>query len=120
MEVSGRTSRVLLLTDPAFAVAAVAVPPEPPKDGAPARQEGILRGSSEDDAALVLSHVSRAAGVRAGWLVITARDDASGWPAGLLLGTVKSVSDEFGSFLRIEVAPVVDVDRLDYVMVLSR
>lgn len=120
VEVSERSSRVLCLTDPGFAVAAVAVPPEPPKEGAPPREEGVLRGASEDDAVLVLSRVSRRAGVRAGWLVVTARDDASRWPAGLLLGTVKSVSDEFGSFLRIEVAPAVDPGGLDYVMVLSR
>ncbi len=119
VEVSERTARVLLLTDPGFAVVAVAVPPDPPKEGAPAREEGILRGSSEDDAMLVLSRVSRRAAVQAGWLVITARDDASRWPPGLLLGSVKSVS-EFGSFLRVEVAPAVDVQALDYVMVLSR
>ncbi|MEK7866997.1 MAG: rod shape-determining protein MreC [Planctomycetota bacterium] len=119
VEVSERTCRVLLLTDPAFAVVAVAVPPDPPKEGAPAREEGILRGSSEDEATLVLSRVSRRAGVQAGWLVITARDDASRWPPGLLLGTVKSVS-EFGYFIGVEVAPAVDVQALDYVMVLSR
>lgn len=119
VEVSERTARVLLLTDPAFAVVAVAVPPDPPKEGAPAREEGVLRGSSEDEATLVLSRVSRRAGLQAGWLVVTARDDASRWPPGLLLGTVKSVS-EFGSFLRVEVSPAAVVDGLDYVMVLSR
>lgn len=119
VEVSERTARVLLLTDPTFAVAAVALPPQPPKEGAPPREEGILRGVGVDDARLVLSRVSRRAGVRAGWLVVTARDDAARWPPGLLLGEVKT-AEELGSFLRIEVSPAVDVQHLDYVMVLAR
>ncbi len=120
VEVSERSSRVLLLTDPAFVVGAIAVPPNPSKDGEPQREEGILRGSSEDDATLTLSRLSRRTGVQPGWLVITSKDPESRWPAGLLLGTVKSVGDLGNYYLRIEVTPAVDPQGLEYVMILGR
>lgn len=119
VEVSEKTSRVLLLTDPAFLVGAIAVPPTALKDGEPQREEGILRGSSEDDATLTLSRVSRRTGIQPGWLVITSKDPESRWPVGLLLGTVKSVGDLGDYYLRIEVTPAVDMQGIDYVMVLG-
>lgn len=113
-EVTGNGARVTLLTDQASAVSALVLQ----SDAA-----GIVRHGPSDGSALVLDRVGKDELVSEGDLVITA-----GWrtgnleslyPRGIPIGMVASVGQQdVDLYNRIQVAPLVDFDSLNEVIVL--
>lgn len=113
-EVTGNGARVTLLTDQASAVSALVLQ----SDAA-----GIVRHGPSDGSALVLDRVGKDELVSEGDLVITA-----GWrtgnleslyPRGIPIGMVASVGQQdVDLYKRIQVAPLVDFDSLNEVIVL--
>ena len=109
IEASWHASRVLLLTDEQSNI-----------DGLiqRSRAQGILQGAGS--AGCSLKYVSRTEEILAGDAVITS-GLAGVFPKGLLLGAVTAVSlSNGGLFQKIDVAPAVDFDKLEEVMVLTR
>jgi rod shape-determining protein MreC len=113
-EVTANGARVTLLTDQASAVSALVLQ----SDAA-----GIVRHGPSDGSALVLDRVGKDELVSEGDLVITA-----GWrtgnleslyPRGIPIGMVASVGQQdVDLYKRIQVAPLVDFDSLNEVIVL--
>ncbi len=106
--VSGATSSVLLLTDPASAVA-VRV----------GDHAALVRGTGNPHAAL-LDHVDPLADLGTGQKVTTlGSDDGWPYPPGLTVGSVRTVSGGLGDLAReITVEPAVTTDTVDHVIVL--
>lgn len=113
-EVTGNGARITLLTDQASAVSALVLQ---------SSAAGVVRHGASDGSALVLDRVGKDELVSEGDLVITA-----GWrsgnleslyPRGIPIGTVSSVGQQdVDLYKRIQVAPLVDFDSLDEVIVL--
>ncbi len=108
MEVSGRTAKVLLMTDPNSAVDVLLQR---------SRSQAILEG--KNDEACVLKYVQKSDDVQVGDRVITSGMGGS-FPKGLLTGTVSKVDRKRpGIFQYIEVVPAVDFGRLEEVLILG-
>ncbi|HKI86399.1 MAG TPA: rod shape-determining protein MreC, partial [Thermoanaerobaculia bacterium] len=80
------------------------------------RRQGMAEGNGS--ATLDLSYIPLSADVRVGDRVITAGNDGI-YPAGLVVGTVKSVAPGGDLFHRVELTPAVDFSRLVQVYVLA-
>ncbi len=103
-------AKVLLLTDPSFAVDALVQR---------SRERGLLRG--EGKAVCLLDYVPAEADVRENDLVVTSGLDGL-FPKGLLLGKVVQIypGRSKGLFRPIEVKPAVDFKKLEEVLILLR
>ncbi len=108
--VESHYAKVLLLTDPSFAVDALIQR---------SRERVLLRGQGREYC--LLDYVSAEADVRENDLVITSGLDAL-FPKGLLLGRVVYIypGRSKGLFRLVEVKPAVDFDKLEEVLVLLR
>jgi rod shape-determining protein MreC len=107
IETDGEYARVQLVTDRSSSVGAMIER---------TRRQGIARGLSEDK--LLLDYVPELADVRLGDRVITAGIDGI-YPRGLPIGVVVAIESLSEIFYRIEVAPAIDLARLDEVFVLA-
>ncbi|MFO7811772.1 MAG: rod shape-determining protein MreC [Pelovirga sp.] len=106
IKTSSHSSRVLLITDPSSAVAALL------QD---TRSRGILRGHGER---LSVEYVEHDATLQPGALLVTSGMGGV-FPKGLPLARVVSVSQEsFDLFQRIEAFPAADFSRLEEVLVI--
>ncbi len=107
IETSWHASRVLLLIDENSNIDALIQRN---------RAQGMLQGAGSSGCNL--KYISRVEEVQPGDVVVTA-GLAGVFPKGLLLGAVSGISrKEGGLFQKIEVAPVVDFDRLEEVLAL--
>jgi rod shape-determining protein MreC len=110
IECADRTSKVLLIIDRNSSVAVMIQR---------SRTRGVMEGLGRGDAC-TLKYVARTETVLEGDRVITSGLGGI-YPKGLLVGNVVSVSREgYGLFQRVEVAPLVDFDRLEEVLVVTR
>jgi rod shape-determining protein MreC len=110
LECADRTSKVLLIVDRNSAVDIMIQR---------SRTRGILEGTGKRDIC-VLKYVTRTADAQEGDRVITSGLGGI-YPKGLLVGRVISLHKEgYGLFQKIEVAPQVDFDRLEEVLVVLR
>ncbi len=108
LRASGGYADVLLLHDGLSAAGAVVQE---------SRLRGVLTGDGSDRLALNFVRRSDAGGVNEGDLLVTSGEDGV-FPEGVALGTVVDASaPETGLFLDIVVEPIVDLDRLDEVLV---
>jgi rod shape-determining protein MreC len=113
-ELTGNGARITLLTDQSSAVSALVLQ---------SSAAGVVRHGPSDGSTLVLDRVGKDELVNEGDLVITA-----GWrsgnleslyPRGIPIGTVSSVGQQdVDLYKRIQVAPLVDFDSLDEVIIL--
>ena len=84
------------------------------------RNEGILSGKGGNEEILLMSYVKKraAAEISVGDLVVTSGLESL-FPPDLLIGRVKSLSSkEYETSLNIEVEPVIDFSRLEYLYVM--
>ncbi len=84
------------------------------------RNEGLISGKGSNEEVLVMNFVKKraAADIFAGDLVVTSGLESI-YPAELLIGRVRAVSSqEYETSLNIEVEPVVDFAKLEYLYVL--
>jgi rod shape-determining protein MreC len=104
--VTGRTAKVLLITDPSSGVDVLVQR---------TRARGIVSGSL--DHGIVLKYVKRSEDIQEGDRLLTAGIDGV-FPKGLLVGTViKARKQELGLFQLIEVVPAVLASRTEEVLV---
>lgn len=109
LDVSGHYSRVLLITDQGSAVDAI---------DQRNRVRGILCG--KDVNGCILKYVNANLDTEEGDLLITSGKDGI-FPKGLRLGVVHAVyRDPASMFLRIEVKPLVQLSRLEEVLIIER
>jgi rod shape-determining protein MreC len=100
-------AKVLLLTDPNSGADVIVQR---------SRARGVVQGMDKDR--LRLKYVQRAQDVAVGDRIITS-GVAGVFPPGILIGEVRKVDEEGrGIFQRVEVAPAVDFERLEEVVVL--
>lgn len=111
MECGEATSRVRLVSDPAFRMKAAAV-----KKGAGAGLTGILAGSG--DGTCRLEYVLDREPVSEGWTIVTVADPERGWPAGMLIGDVGKGGSRGAVYGEIVVKPRVDPSTLRHVLIL--
>lgn len=104
---AGRYAKVLLLTDRSFSISAML---------ARTRQRGMVRGAGAGR--LAFDFIPQQADVQIGDEVVSAGIDGI-FPRGLRIGQVASIQSGQDLFQRIEIAPAVDLGRLDQVFVLS-
>ena len=110
VRVTGQRSVVRLLTDPTFAVG-VSVPS--------VNDEGIAKGTGPDRP-LSLDLIDAQSKVGVGSVVITSGLEGSLYPAGIPVGTVRSVRHPAGALqLDITVDPAADLDHLSFVKVVQ-
>lgn len=110
------SSRVLLLTDPAFKVGAVTVPRyEEGPTAASARDTGVFEGTGERHG--VLKWLSGDTAAEEGAIVVTTADPLGGVPRGLVLGRVAAVSRSRAPSPRVDVEPFVNPLALESVVV---
>ena len=82
------------------------------------RARGIVTGLVDDG--VIMKYVERSQDLRVGDALVTSGLDPS-FPRGLLVGTVKSVSQEGpGMFLNVQVAPAVDFRNLEQVLIITQ
>ncbi len=84
------------------------------------RHEGLVAGKGNNEESLTLSFVKKDASssVHKGDLVVTAGIDSL-YPADLLIGRIRNIeAKEYQTSLDIELQPVLDFDRLEYLNVL--
>jgi rod shape-determining protein MreC len=113
-QVAARTSRVMLCTDPAFKIGAVAVSIEAQELP---RQVGLAQGAGPNR--LSLRWMSQGEAVRQGQFVTTTLDPAGGVPKGLVVGRVVSLERTRGPYPTVHVESAVESRSLEYVMLLS-
>jgi rod shape-determining protein MreC len=108
IEVSANTAKVLLITDANSAVDVIVQS---------SRAQGILEGKIEDTC--ILKYVQKSEEVQVGDRVITSGLGGI-FPKGLVVGTVtKGDRKRQGIFQYIEVAPAVDLSKLEEVLILG-
>jgi rod shape-determining protein MreC len=106
--VTGRTAKVLLLTDPNSGIDVLVQR---------TRSRGIVSGSLESGT--VLKYIKRSEDVQEGDRLVTSGLD-SGFPKGLLVGTVIRVRKQNrGLFQSVEVWPAVQAARVEEVLVVG-
>lgn len=84
------------------------------------RHEGLVTGKGNNEESLSMAYVKKAAQkeIHKGDLVVTAGVDSL-YPADLLIGRIKEISSkEYQTSLDIDLEPVLDFDRLEYLNVL--
>jgi rod shape-determining protein MreC len=107
-EVTARTAKILLITDPESAIPAMVVN---------TNSSGIVNGKIGNN--LVLDQIPQSEKVRIGDLVSTS-GLGNQFPKGLLIGKIESIQQISGSiFQSIEVRPMVDLNILSKVMVIK-
>jgi rod shape-determining protein MreC len=107
IEVARFSSKVLLLTDPAFSAAAA---------DQRSRDYGVAEGFSPDK--LRLKYVKASGDIAPGDLIVTSTI-SSLFPSGLPVGTVsRAVKKETGLFYEVELTPAVDLSKLEEVFVI--
>ena len=108
-EVSKDTSKVVLLTDPRFSVAALVSRP---------RESGLISGTLKGICRL--RYVNASADIRVGDKVITSKLSAS-FPEGLLVGEIIQINDGAGR-LSVEcfIQPAVSFSRIEEVLVILK
>ena len=108
-EVSGFSSKVLLITDPASAVSVI---------DAETGDMGILTGNSLRP--LTIKYMSANAMVKVGDKIITSGMSEI-FPKGIIVGEVKSINKKvYDIFQKVEVSPAVNFSKLDKVFVIAR
>lgn len=118
LEAGPWTSRVLLVTDPAFNAGAVSVPRTGEAPLAYSRRDvGVFEGTGGK--AGRLKWLAGETPVEEGAYVVTAEHREKGVPKGLLLGRVTGVDRGRGSYAHVEVTPIVDPQGLEFVLVLK-
>jgi rod shape-determining protein MreC len=106
MESSGNFSRVLLITDPNSAVAAMAQT---------SRARGIVEGTGSDGC--ILKYVHRSETLTEGDHVLASGLDGI-YPKGTMIGTVSRVHrKEAKLFQEVEIQPSVDFNKLEEILV---
>lgn len=109
VEVHRNWSKVILLTDPSFAVDVKVLRTQ---------DRGIVRGKAEPLVSLEFLPLYSQA--KEGDLVVTSGQDLL-FPSGLLVGEIKKIlKDPQGLFQRGEIQPYVDIYNLSYVVVLMK
>lgn len=86
------------------------------------RYEGLVSGKGGDDSRLIMQYVKKHARseIKYGDLVITSGMNSI-FPRGIYIGRVRNIGGkEYDTSLNIELEPVIDFSRLEYVFVLSR
>lgn len=84
------------------------------------RHEGLVTGKGNNEESLSMAYVTKAAqsDIHKGDLVVTAGIDSL-YPADLLIGRVKDIATkEYQTALDIELEPILDFDRLEYLSIL--
>lgn len=84
------------------------------------RHEGLVTGKGNNEESLTMAYVKKAAQseIHKGDLVVTAGIDSL-YPADLLIGRVKEISSkEYQTALDIELEPILDFERLEYLTIL--
>lgn len=110
LTVSGRTAEVRLITDPQSAVGSTVYETQVP---------GIVRGTTEAER-LTMEYVVKDEPVRKGFLVMTS-SLSDVFPPGIPVGTVTKVEEEeSGIFKTVYLKPVVDLNKLEEVLVLLK
>jgi rod shape-determining protein MreC len=108
VKTTGATSVVLLLTDPNNAIAGLIQR---------TRDEGIVEGAPQGRAKL--KYIPMLSAVKEGDRVVTS-GLVGGFPRGLAIGTVSAIDREEGAlFQTAELAPEVDVNRVEEVLVIQ-
>ena len=85
------------------------------------RYEGLVNGLGSNDRDLIMNYVKKTASaeIHNNDLIITSGMESL-YPKGIFIGRIKSItSREYNTSLEIEVAPVIDFSRLEYVFVLT-
>jgi rod shape-determining protein MreC len=119
IEVGPSSAKVGLLSDPRIVVSATAVSVG---DGPPAN--GVVKAGASPSAGLVFDRVSKAVEVRVGEPVVTAGWRVAGleslFPPDIRIGAVRSASQQdIDLYQRIQIAPAVDFESLQDVIVLT-
>ncbi|MFH1228613.1 MAG: rod shape-determining protein MreC [Planctomycetota bacterium] len=131
--VASSTSKVQLITDPAFRCKALVVPPPRPKQQAkedddnkdakkPEEKDnlsngiGVLCGISFNQYSV--KWISRDVRITAGWDILTARDMENTIPQSLIIGKVASISED-GNFNTLYGNPAIDFYSLENVIILK-
>lgn len=86
------------------------------------RYEGLVSGKGGDDSRLIMQYVKKHARseIRYGDLVITSGMNSI-FPRGIYIGRVRTIGGKmYDTSLDIELEPVIDFSRLEYVFVLSK
>jgi len=105
LEVNAHTSKVVLLTDPQFSVAALVKRP---------RESGLVIGTLQG--ACRLKYIGKNADIRVGDRVITSKLSAS-FPEGLMLGSVVQIDQKEPSYEYI-LQPAVSLSQIEEVLVI--
>jgi rod shape-determining protein MreC len=116
IQVSRLTSRVQLITDPDFKVAAMPLSKNF-SETAPQPQIGILQGTNTEYCELkwILGDIK----LQKGWIIITAQDPINNIPKGLTIGKIKELNLQHGPYYQIKVKPLIKLTRLEHVIVLT-
>lgn len=119
IEVGPWTSRVRLVTDPAFRAEAVATPKTYQTGVAvEKRHVGVYEGTAAGT-----GHLKWLLGdtpVKKGAYVLTTDNPLAGMPRGLVLGRVAGIGGTRAQFASVEVEPEVNFQGLEFVMLLAR
>jgi rod shape-determining protein MreC len=108
VEVSSRSSKVLLMTDVSSSVNAIIQS---------SRATGIVEGKA--DGGLVMKYIPQQVTVNVGDIILTSGLGAT-FPKGLVIGQVTAVHKrDIEMFQQAEIKPTVDFDRLEIVLVLT-
>lgn len=107
IEVSSRTAKILLITDPNSALDVLVQR---------SRAQGILEGNAEEYC--ILKYVPKAEDIQVGDKVITSGIGGI-FPKGLMIGTVRQVDKKrAGIFQYVEVIPAVDFSKLEELLLI--
>ena len=119
IEVGPWTSRVRLVTDPAFRAEAVATPKTYSSGVAvEKRRVGVYEGTAAGT-----GHLKWLLGdteVKKGAYVLTTENPLAGMPRGLVLGRVAGIEGSRAQYASVDVEPMVNFQGLEYVMLLGR
>jgi rod shape-determining protein MreC len=107
LAVYGDTSQVLMINDPTSGVGATLVN---------SRLQGIAKGTPEGE--IQLNYIMSDEPVQAGDMLITSGGDHV-FPKGLTIGSVAKVNTGRSLFLEIKVKPIVELNRLEEVLVIT-
>jgi rod shape-determining protein MreC len=116
-DVGAFTSRIQLITDPAFRAQVLIMPCADTRvsDDVSRMPFGVLAGISFDSA--IVKWVSREYKVQNGWEVYSAPDPNALIPKGLIIGKVNNISPD-GFFYNLSITPAIDFYNLNDVLIL--
>ena len=108
VDVSARSSRVLMIDDPGSAVPVVVLR---------TREQGILEGRFDERPKLAFEYIDRLSSLRPGDVVLTSGVGGV-FPKGIVIGSVSQVQNEPGTlFKEVYVQPSVHMSRLERVLI---